>query len=333
MRSLSAALTLLAAALPAGAAAVEAGKPAPPLSLTRILQASPGATAAWDNLRGRAVVLEFWATWCAPCVAGIPHWNKLVERFRDRPIRFLSVTDEAPELIEGFLKDKPMFGWVGLDGQGKTFDNFVVESRPTTVLVDANGTVRAVGHPNELTEAILEDFLAGKPVTIAAEPGSGTQALPQSLFEISIRPAAPISVTHTSPGGRAKYGNGSITYGVTLANLLSQIHGVPASRVEGPDWVGKDAYDVTMVLPTGAKETEALQAALAMSFHVQAHKETRDVPVYELRRITGADPESHPRRRPAHPRRRRASRPPRLRPATQLDRQSCAQRSRPPDFR
>jgi uncharacterized protein (TIGR03435 family) len=75
---------------------------------------------------------------------------------------------------------------------------------------------------------------------------------------------------------------------------LSQIHGIPASRVSGPDWVGKDAYDVTMVLPAGTKETEALQTALAMSFHIQAHKETRDVPVYELRRTSGADLKATP---------------------------------------
>ncbi len=291
MRSLYILALSLAAARFGDAAAVEAGRPAPALNLTQIMQAPAGSAATQDALRGKATVLEFWATWCAPCVEAIPHWNKLVQRFQDRPIRFLSITDESPEVIARFLKDKPMSGWIGLDGQGKTFDSFMVEARPTTVLVDANGMVRAIGHPKALTEASLDDLLAGKPVTITLESGGAdTQALPQSIFEISIRPASPISVTHTSPGGRVKYGKGFITYSISLASILSQIYGVPASRVLGEEWVGRDAYDVALVLPGPAvKEADALKIALEMGFRAQVHKVTRDVPVYELRRIAGTD--------------------------------------------
>jgi thiol-disulfide isomerase/thioredoxin len=260
-------LTLaIAAARLGSAAAVEAGKPAPPLSLTPILQAPAGSAATWDAFRGKATVLEFWATWCGPCVEAIPHWNKLVERFQDRPIRFLSITDESPELIARFLTREADLVWIGLDGQGKTLDSFMVGARPTTVLVDANGIVRAIGHPKGLTEPALDDLLAGKPVTFMFESGGAdTQALPQSIFEISIRPASPISVTHTSPGGRVKYGKGVISYGITLARILSQVYGIPASRVIGEEWVGRDEYDVALVLPGSAvKETDALKIALEM---------------------------------------------------------------------
>jgi uncharacterized protein (TIGR03435 family) len=290
MRSLCVLALLFAAAGYGSAAAVEAGKPAPPISLTQVLQAPAGTAANWDALRGQATVLEFWATWCGPCVEAIPHWNKLVERFQGRPIRFLSITDESPELIARFLKDKPMSGWIGLDGQGKTFDSYLIEARPTTLLVDANGVVRAIGHPKGLTEAALDDFLAGKPTSITIESGGvDTQALPQSIFEISIRPASPISVTHTSPGGRVKYGKGAITYSITLASMLSQVYGVPASRVIGEEWVKRDSYDVAVVLPSATKEADALKVALDMGFRAQAHKVTRDVPVYELRRISGVE--------------------------------------------
>jgi uncharacterized protein (TIGR03435 family) len=291
MRSLYFLALSLAAARFGSAAAVEAGKAAPALNLTQILQAPAGSTATWEAFHGKASVLEFWATWCAPCVEAIPHWNKLAERFKDRPIRFLSITDESPEVIARFLKAKPMSGLVGLDGQGKTFDSFMVEVRPTTVLVDADGIMRAVGHPKGLTEAALDDLLAGKPVTITFESGGAdTQALPQSIFEISIRPASPISVTKTSPGGRVKYGKGFITYSITLASILSQVYGVPASRVIGEEWVGRDAYDVALVLPGPAvKETDALKIALELGFRAQVHKVRRDVPVYELRRIEGRE--------------------------------------------
>ena len=80
-----------------------------------------------------------------------------------------------------------------------------------------------------------------------------------------------------------------------MASILSQVYGVPASRVIGEEWVGRDAYDVALVLPGQAvKETEGLNIALQMGFRAQVHKVTRDVPVYELRRIAGTELKATP---------------------------------------
>jgi thiol-disulfide isomerase/thioredoxin len=57
----------------------EKGSPAPSLDRLKLLQAPVGARADWASLKGKVVVLEFWATWCSPCVASLPHLNQLVE--------------------------------------------------------------------------------------------------------------------------------------------------------------------------------------------------------------------------------------------------------------
>ena len=109
----AAALLLLANLLPA--VEIKVGHPAPPLTLDHILQASPGTEADWRQLQGKAVILEFWATWCPGCREKIPHRNRLAERFAARPLRFLSITDEDIDIVTRFLNDQPIAGWVGLD--------------------------------------------------------------------------------------------------------------------------------------------------------------------------------------------------------------------------
>src|ERR1035441_9507322 len=75
------------------------GAPAPPLNLAKVLQATNATEATWDNLRGKVVVLDFWATWCGPCVAAIPHWNDLAKQFHDKPVVFLAISNEDEPLV------------------------------------------------------------------------------------------------------------------------------------------------------------------------------------------------------------------------------------------
>ena len=57
---------------------VHPGTSAPPLRLTNLLQAPAGTKAEWPSLHGKVVVLEFWATWCGPCIANLPQLNQLI---------------------------------------------------------------------------------------------------------------------------------------------------------------------------------------------------------------------------------------------------------------
>src|SRR6185369_4245287 len=112
----------------------ELGKEAPPLSVSKILQAPAEASSAWTALRGKVVVLEFWATWCAPCRKALPHWNELVEAFTNKPVQFIAVTDENEGIVSIFLKRNPIRSWVGLDGVGRSScDLYEIRGIPTVV--------------------------------------------------------------------------------------------------------------------------------------------------------------------------------------------------------
>jgi len=145
------------------------GRAAPPLSLSNVLQAPDGQTASWSALRGKAEVIEFWATWCGGCREIIAHLNELEGRFRGRFNRFLSLTDEDPGLVSRFLKEHPISGWVGIDSEGKTVREYGIVGWPRTVLVDARGVIQGIGNPAALTTELLEDFLAGRPMRFSQE--------------------------------------------------------------------------------------------------------------------------------------------------------------------
>jgi thiol-disulfide isomerase/thioredoxin len=82
---------------------LKAGLQAPPLQIVKLLQAPSRSLANWEALRGKAVVLEFWATWCGPCAAAIPHMNKLADEFAGKPVQFIAITAEKQDAVDRFL--------------------------------------------------------------------------------------------------------------------------------------------------------------------------------------------------------------------------------------
>ncbi len=107
----------------------------------------------WSStaLRGSVVVLNFWATWCGPCLKEFPSFAKLIKSYSNRPdIVFLAVSiDESTAEIEPFLAEKG-YTFTAVYDNGAAAD-FQVEEIPATILIDRQGRVqyRTVGFPGE----------------------------------------------------------------------------------------------------------------------------------------------------------------------------------------
>ena len=98
-----------------------------------------------NNFKGKKIYIDVWATWCGPCIARIPEWNKLVDEYKDNPnVVFLSVcADDSREKWVSFLDKKKPNGvplFVGEGGMKSQFTKgFGVELLPTMLLIDENG--------------------------------------------------------------------------------------------------------------------------------------------------------------------------------------------------
>ena len=80
-----------------------------------------GASRSLAEFQGNVVVVNFWATWCAPCREEMPGFVRLQERWKDRGVRFVGLSDEEPAKVERFAADLkinyPL--WVGSDQAGE----------------------------------------------------------------------------------------------------------------------------------------------------------------------------------------------------------------------
>jgi cytochrome c biogenesis protein CcmG/thiol:disulfide interchange protein DsbE len=108
-------------------------------------------------VEGKFVLVDFWATWCAPCRQSIPHLNALQAKFKDRLV-VIGLSDESPEAMRQMPSPRVDY-YVGTDPQARTRAAVEVQGIPHAMLMDPDGIVRFEGRPVYLEEAGLERLI------------------------------------------------------------------------------------------------------------------------------------------------------------------------------
>ncbi|MCB2205870.1 TlpA family protein disulfide reductase [bacterium] len=117
------------------------------------------APESGEAFHGKPVLLEFWATWCKPCMHAVPHLNELQKEFGDR-VQFVAISQERASTAAKTLKKHPMRAAVGVDTeQGTTHKVFGVHVIPRTFVLSADRVVLWTGHPTRLTAEKLQSLL------------------------------------------------------------------------------------------------------------------------------------------------------------------------------
>jgi cytochrome c biogenesis protein CcmG/thiol:disulfide interchange protein DsbE len=95
-----------------------------------------------DSLRGRVVVVDFWASWCGPCRGSFPWLRSLHERFGDKGLTVVAINlDKQREDADAFLSQYPAPFIVAFDPAGKTPEAYHVSAMPTTFVIGRDGTI------------------------------------------------------------------------------------------------------------------------------------------------------------------------------------------------
>jgi thiol-disulfide isomerase/thioredoxin len=102
-----------------------------------------GNTHSLQDYRGKVVVLNFWATWCPPCVEEIPSLGRLQQAFSDEDLVVLSVDiGESKKEVEAFLQQVPADFPVLLNPDGTTVKQWKIIAFPTTFVIDRDGVIK-----------------------------------------------------------------------------------------------------------------------------------------------------------------------------------------------
>lgn len=152
---------VLAAASATGLSAIHYGAP-PPDFVVRTDRGSEHLSA----LRGKPVVINFWASWCPPCTEELPYFERLAQMYGDRVVIVTVDWNEDPAVADAYLRSHHLELPVVADRQSDIYRAYTLSEVPDTVVLDAQGNVTYVS-VGELSwhelDGAVKSVLSGAP--------------------------------------------------------------------------------------------------------------------------------------------------------------------------
>ncbi len=140
---------------------IKAGDKTPDLVITDYIHNVPKD----KNFSKKFKIVEFWATWCGPCIAAIPHINQLQNKYKDNPnLVFISISDESPEKIKKTIAKIDFQTIVVSDQSKQSHKNLIMDDKnnygiPATILIDDQNVIQWIGDPSRLNSELIDAFL------------------------------------------------------------------------------------------------------------------------------------------------------------------------------
>lgn len=277
---------LLALSTGADARIMWVGRDAPEFSIDRLLNAPPGTPLTLAEYKGSAVVIEFFSVECPKCQEAMPHFNELAREMKNDPITFFALSNEDESLVRQFMRSNPMSAYVGLDTDWTMWRDYFVVGIPLAVVINPNGVIAAVTHPNDLNRSMLLDVINGKTpdarltellINPSAPTSQSNRAIP--LMKVEVQPAK------TSARMAMWKGEEFRARAITLAELLSLTLNIPAHLIVSDDLLLDARYDVTISPPKPDAKLvdDLLRSVVEQMVSPRIKKTQREIGVYVLR--------------------------------------------------
>lgn len=278
-----------------GFSQVKNGQAVPDIQFSAILNA-PTKTATLGQLKGKIVLIEFWATWCGPCLGAMPHLKQLQQQHKHQ-LQVITVTDETPKRINQYLASRPSNLWFAIDSARSLASYFPHQTIPHTVLIAADGKLVAQTDPQAVTSQVIDSLWSQQKVHLS-EKTDNPLSVPEVIktyfdaadtvksrfiMQAEVRGTSSVHTTHLKD---STFKNRRITcLNLSLRTLYSIAYGnFNYKRTIDKTGNGRVAsvYCLDLIVPSPEELLPTLQRELASRFDMQAKVEPQSKEVNVL---------------------------------------------------
>jgi len=285
---------------------LKVGDKAPVITITDYISNIPKD----KTLKNKYILLEFWATWCAPCLGAVPHLNELQAKYKNRKdLLFISMTYESPEKVLKTLQRIEFKTIVVSDQTEKSHTDFGAKQNdimtlPRTVLIDNKGLVKWIGEPDQMSDSLFDSFLKGDEIS------AKTDSVPKNIVDKTTADLADErtvdnvmkllrdkqtqysfsfleSIDNHSSSSRLNPSKGQYTViNCSFSKILSELLHVPEMQLVIPELINAKKYSVfykNVNIADEKKCLEDIKTNVLKSLNLREKIENRMVEVYLLK--------------------------------------------------
>jgi len=287
-------LTLQLSAQPLGL-----GERIPPLSFSLLGEETSSLDS--EALAGKIILLDFWATWCSPCISGMSHLDELQNTFHDQ-LQVISVSEETENRLERFIQ-KTDHQMLFAQDTGALRELFPYRVIPHAVLINANGEVVAITAPENITAVVIEKVLRGESIDLPVKQSKQDfdplydyfQADTLTEASFNLQPNNPDLPSFTKAYREGPFkGRRFTAYNQTIEGLYRDAYQISGLRLEftfDEELVSWDdehnRYCMDIIVSDPLELFTALKKELSLAHPVKARMEQRTREVVVLQTIDG----------------------------------------------
>lgn len=255
----------------------------------------------FDGSTGKAVLIDFWATWCSPCVAGMPHLEALQQKFEGR-LQVIAASEEKYERISRF-QDKRPYQFLFARDTGSLRSLFPYQVIPHSVLIAPDGRLVAITSPEHITDTVIEQVLAGQEIGLPlkkdhfdfnpAHEYFDFDEEVQELFQLQPYMSGIPAFSRTFPNGPFKQRRMTI-FNLNVAGLYRKAYQVSSYRLIYEfdesliDWEDKNnRYCLNIIAPSPEQLYPYMKEQLRQHTDVLAKPSTRGLEVLVIKKAEG----------------------------------------------
>lgn len=247
--------------------------------------------------KDKPIVIDFWATWCGPCIAAFPHLNEIASKYKNQ-IQVIALSDEIPERVNNFIKNNNYSFDYFIDNNKSIFKLFEIDSRPLTCFINPYGVLLWVGDSKNLNR-VIEDYLLNNSVNSQIATGAfagkyyKTNEAPEKsnnlmFYQLGYSIDPDDYFVRSQKGPRVDSAINIEYRAVTVSELLQDMLNLPTLQFNNTIEILDTTY-INLIAKsdnpamTYKVVTEKIKSDLGLMFNFAITSEKKEINLYELK--------------------------------------------------